>query len=282
MIQTTMTRCPKKIIYDLGANNGDDIPYYLKKADAVVAIEANPSLCHHMEKRFFSEIEHNRLIVENRVITTDDSENEVFFYIHKHNHVLSQFPKPDETTADAFERVRVQAQSILKLIQKYGDPYYIKIDIEHYDEAILRALFQHDIRPPFISAESHSIEVFSLLVSLGRYNAFKLVDGPSVPQKYKHAPITLEGRREWYSFPHHSAGPFGEDIAGDWMTANNFFRLLAYENLGWKDIHATNQVPPNLSAVPRMETYIKRKVIKRLNSLIPKPLRNKGIKLQSP
>jgi hypothetical protein len=31
-----------KIIYDLGANNGDDIPYYLLKADTVVAVEANP------------------------------------------------------------------------------------------------------------------------------------------------------------------------------------------------------------------------------------------------
>ena len=33
-----------KIIYDIGANNGDDIGYYLKKADQVIAVEANPDL----------------------------------------------------------------------------------------------------------------------------------------------------------------------------------------------------------------------------------------------
>ena len=38
------------------------------------------------------------------------------------------------------------------------------------------------------------------------------------------------------------------------MTADNFFYLLAYERLGWKDIHATNCVEPDpkLQAVPRM------------------------------
>ena len=35
----------KKIIYDLGAGDGSNIPYYLLKADTVVAVEANPRLC---------------------------------------------------------------------------------------------------------------------------------------------------------------------------------------------------------------------------------------------
>ena len=34
----------KKVIYDIGSNNGDDIPYYLMKCDKVVAVEANPLL----------------------------------------------------------------------------------------------------------------------------------------------------------------------------------------------------------------------------------------------
>jgi hypothetical protein len=41
----------KTVIYDFGANNGDDIPYYLKKAELVVAVEANPSLCQKIEER---------------------------------------------------------------------------------------------------------------------------------------------------------------------------------------------------------------------------------------
>jgi len=32
----------KKIIYDLGSGNGDNIPYYLLKSDLVIAVEAIP------------------------------------------------------------------------------------------------------------------------------------------------------------------------------------------------------------------------------------------------
>lgn len=46
----------KKIIYDVGANNGDDIEYYLKKSDLVIALEANPKLCEIIQDRFKSEI----------------------------------------------------------------------------------------------------------------------------------------------------------------------------------------------------------------------------------
>jgi hypothetical protein len=57
-----------------------------------------------------------------------------------------------------------------------------------------------------------------------------------------------EARRD---FPEHSAGPFGEDIAGRWMTRNNFFRLLSTVGLGWKDIHASRVDAPDPSYAPR-------------------------------
>lgn len=34
----------KRVIYDFGSKNGDDIPYYLEKPDLDVAVEANPIL----------------------------------------------------------------------------------------------------------------------------------------------------------------------------------------------------------------------------------------------
>jgi len=58
-----------KVIYDIGANNGDDIPYYLQKADVVVAVEANPDLCKQLRERFVESIECGRLVVENCVVT---------------------------------------------------------------------------------------------------------------------------------------------------------------------------------------------------------------------
>ena len=50
----------KKIIYDIGSNNGDDIPYYLLKSDLVIAIEANPKLCNLIEEKFKNEIKQKR------------------------------------------------------------------------------------------------------------------------------------------------------------------------------------------------------------------------------
>ena len=252
----------KKIIYDLGANNGDDIPYYLKKGDVVVAVEANPILCKQIRNRFQAQIEQGTLFVESCVLTTGETSSEVNFYVHKTNDVLSQFPPPLD--AENFEKVRLPSKSVLQLVQRYGEPHYIKIDIEHYDEAILRALFENDIVPPFISAESHSIEVFSLLVALGRYNAFKLVDGRSVSKRYLNHKILVKEKEEFYSFPYHSAGPFGEDILGEWMTAENFFRLLAFEGLGWKDIHATNVCLANAQLRPSALRFIKQALSWRL------------------
>jgi FkbM family methyltransferase len=258
----------KTIIYDFGSNNGDDIPYYLKKADVVVAVEANPLLCREIESRFPSEIANGELFVENCVLTIDDTVNEVHFYISKRNHVWSQFPRPDDSVIDDFAKILLPSKSVLSLVAKYGQPHYVKIDVEHYDQAILKALFLGNIRPPYISAESHSIEVFSILVGLGGYNAFKLVDGATVSTKYNSHQITVDKTLERYSFPQHSAGPFGEDVLGDWLAADKFFSLLAIEGLGWKDIHATNAVEPNPSAKPSPSA---RKVVELLGRYLIKP-----------
>jgi FkbM family methyltransferase len=232
-----------KIIYDLGSNNGDDIPYYLQKADKVVAVEANPVLCDEIRSRFEAEIESGKLFLENYVVTTSGSAApKVKFYISKGNHVESQFPKP--INIHDFEEVTLPSKAILDLIREYGDPHYIKIDIEHYDAEILKDLFSNGVFPPYISAESHDAMVFALMVTCARYNAFKLVEGISVSEKYMNHDISVAKGTRKYSFPHHSAGPFGDDIDGEWLSAKDFIRVLGTQGLGWKDIHATTLVKP--------------------------------------
>jgi FkbM family methyltransferase len=247
----------KKIIYDLGANNGDDIPYYLKKADLVVAVEANPSLCRQIEERFSTPIHEGRLRVENCVLVGEGDDPEVHFYLHKRHHVLGQFPQPDESVIGDYDKVSLPSQSVMQILHRYGPTYYLKIDIEHYDEVILKELFRNRVRPPFISAESASIQVFALLAGLGEYSAFKLVEGATVAKKYKDRAIVVNGSTELYSFPPHSAGPFGEDIEGEWMNADDLFNVLAARKMGWRDIHATNLAAPALSR-SQERTYMRR------------------------
>jgi FkbM family methyltransferase len=251
-----------KVIYDLGANKGDNIPYYLKKADRVVAVEANPVLADQIRARFHQSISEGRLIVHDCVLTCDKDSRVVNFYVHKTLDVKSQFPRPDADHMQQFTEVQLPSMDVLGLIDRHGKPFYIKIDIENYDQVILRELFLNDIRPEFISAESHSIQIFSLLLTLGSYVSFNIVDGPTVASKYKDAPIKTAGGEERYSFPEHSAGPFGEDIAGKWMTPDNFFRLLAFEQLGWKDVHATTAIPPDPNRRVYSANYLHKEIIR--------------------
>ena len=238
----------KKVIYDFGANNGDDVPYYLKKADVVVAVEANPALCRQIEERFGSEIRAGRVQIENCVLVPQGDSAEVSFYLHKRHHVLGQFPRPDNSVIGDYDRVLLPARSVVDIVRKHGSPYYIKVDIEGSDESILRELFRNGVRPPYISAEAQSSRVFAVLAGVGEYPAFKLVEGETVDREYRQHPIRTEQGQDAYSFPRHSAGPFGEDVKGDWMNADDLFALLAEKGLGWRDIHATNLVEPESSS----------------------------------
>jgi hypothetical protein len=74
-----------------------------------------------------------------------------------------------------------------------------------------------------------------------------------------------------YSFPYHSAGPFGEDIDGEWMSASYMIRLLAIVGLGWKDIHASRSaVPgPGLSTMNDIEFF--KRVLRALDARLIVP-----------
>ena len=231
-------------IYDLGSNNGDDLTYYLMKGLRVVAVEANPALCAHIRQIFAERLDSGQLVVINAVLTNEHHADPVTFHLHKFNHVLSQFPPPlndnpaSETYRGNYHPIQLPAVTPVDVVRAYGLPHYIKIDVETYDEAILANLFAAGIRPPYISAESHSVDVFASLVAVGGYRRFKLVDGGTVPDRYLNHVVDTPTGQSIHSFPYHSAGPFGEDIPGDWLGPNDFFYHLASQRLGWKDIHA--------------------------------------------
>ncbi len=229
----------RRVIYDIGTNNGDDLPYYLLRADLVIAVESNPALAELITQRFQAEIEQGRLVVENCVVTVDQGGEKVPFYLHRGLHVLSRFGRPPETELGHFEEVSLPSKRIVDLVRVHGNPHYVKIDVEGYDQALLAALFSEGIRPPYISAESHSVEVFATLVALGHYNAFKWVNGHTVHEVFRDVAIRTDGGEVVYSFPWHSAGPFGNDLKGSWERANTFLRTLADAGFGWSDIHAS-------------------------------------------
>lgn len=255
-----------RIIYDIGANEGMNLPYYLLKADRVVAVEANPSLARRIAEKFDKEIEDGRLALVNCVVTASPTKGEVSFYLHKYNSVLSQLKEPERS--EDFTRVMLPAISIAEIVSSYGSPWYIKLDVENLDAELLRAMFSANIVPPYVSAESHSVDVFALLVALGRYKSFKLVDGASVPAVYANHTVSTKDGPKKFSFTKHSAGPFGDDVQGSWLPAEALMRDLAFEGLGWKDIHASLNDEPDLGGRKRLRDYIWASVRSRVARII--------------
>lgn len=227
----------RKVIYDFGANDGQNIPYYLMKGDLVVAVEANPVLCERLVSRYGAEIKAGRLVVENKVLDAAGGKEKVPFFVHKHNHVLSQFPKPEHNFED-FVSMDLPASSPGDLIEKYGYPHYVKIDIENYDVEILRAVFGAGIFPEYISAECLSAEVVAVIIASGQYQSYKMVESALVSKTYKNCNIVTVSGQQKFSFLHHSAGPYGDDILGKWFTEEGILRVLGVFGFGWKDIHA--------------------------------------------
>jgi len=242
-----------RVIYDLGANNGDDIPYYLLKGDLVVAVEASPALAAGLHRRFAAEIGVGRVRIENCALTVDPDRAEVPFFLHRSNDLLSQLPPPAPDQRAQFKETVLPAAALAALVARHGAPYYVKIDLEGYDDVILQDLFRCGIFPPYISAEAHSVDVFCTLVALGGYSAFKLVEGEFVGRDYAAHPIATDDGTRVYRFPcPHSSGPFGNDVAGPWMDRALFLRYFAHVGPGWIDIHASRVDPPAAPPVRKL------------------------------
>lgn len=233
-----------KIIYDVGCNSGQNINYYLKKSDLVVAIEANPFLTSKVEKDFKDEIKSGRLIVENIAIHND--KEVVDFFVHS-NDVLSTLVQQDgipafgvATAAEDFKKIQIKSDRLSNIIKKYGYPHYLKIDIEQYDNQALEDVFMHGLCPFHISVELSNLSSVELILRQDKYSYFNIVDGASVSSYYQSTNIQTNFGEELFSFAFHSAGPFGEDIKTKWFDGKNLSESIEKAGgTGWKDFHAT-------------------------------------------
>jgi FkbM family methyltransferase len=243
----------KKIIYDLGANEGKCIPYYLLKSDLVIAVEANPQLCELLKKLYHKDILDNKLVVDNSVVTHDQSTYKNF-YVSKFGSYFSTcvperkklYFRGREVTMLDYEEKNIKSINILELFEKYGKPYYVKIDLEHYDDIILNEILNnYKNKPQYLSSECQDIKVFNLMMNSEEYNLFKYIKGSSVSKKYNRTKIKdINDLEKEYSFAVHSAGPFGNDIEGPWFNKEEFiifFSDLVAQKIapGWIDIHCS-------------------------------------------
>ncbi|MFN8346796.1 MAG: FkbM family methyltransferase [Spirosomataceae bacterium] len=203
----------KKLIYDVGLHLGYDTKFYLEKGFKVIAIEANPELINSAKKRFKSEIQSGDLILLNVAISEKDSEY-IPFYISKQRSIQSSVQKNMAERNSEVTEINVESFRLSTLFNKYGIPFYCKIDIEGYDYVALESLKSINQLPQFISAEINNIakdgrtgeeikdleelkliwlSILSKLNELG-YKKFKIVDQGTLkvlPKDIKSTSISL-------------------------------------------------------------------------------------------
>lgn len=226
----------RPLVYDVGMHNGDDSAYYLAKGFEVVGIDADASVCGACEVRFRREIAERRMTILNVGVAREAGMR--MFHLNIADHALSSFQEP-EIPDDGWEIINLPVRTLSSIILERESPFFVKIDVEHYDYLVLLDLMSHGLVPPYISAESHSLQVFCALVCMG-YEKFKLAEGYGMPNRYGHHRIgLLDGGSTPYGFTKHSSGPFGEDLPGEWMDRDAMFEMLAARGMGWFDIHAT-------------------------------------------
>jgi FkbM family methyltransferase len=259
------------LIFDVGLHQAQDTRFYLKKGFRVVAVEASPQLVDSARSEFAEEIAAGQLTIVDAAVAPEPGE----VTLH-----LNQRSEWNTINADWNDRnaalgspstdtVRVPAVRFDSLIEKYGVPYFLKIDIEGADMLCLEGLRPPDV-PQHVSIEADKVSwngirrEFEVLQALG-YRRFKVVAQHTV-RKQKPPEPAREGRYVDARFEHMCSGLFGEEAPGRWMTARQamvkyrflFLRYRLYGDRGrfrgtaigfvlrqilrgpgWYDTHAT-------------------------------------------
>lgn len=234
------------LIFDLGMHEGHDTEFYLGKGFDVVAVEANPVMAQKGRERFADAIAQGRLtIVEAAIYETPGT---IPFYV---NETVSDWSSAYTTfgarPGTDFKEIQVEAIRFRGILDRFGCPYYIKIDIEGADSLVFDDLAQFGEIPKHISAEFGPFPLMLKAYNLG-YRRFKLVNQDS--NRFSQLPNPpLEGQYCEHTFNGLMSGPFGEEAPGPWMAFEEISRTFLtivdlrnrYPHLfpnAWFDFHA--------------------------------------------
>jgi len=216
------------LIFDLGANTGGNLRYYLSKARRVVSVEANPALIPNIEKSFAAEIASGELVILNACICIDEAMDEVDFYVHHYETELSSFVVPKTNVRD-YTRISTPSISVAELVRRYGNPDFVKCDLEGYDKVLLNHLLVNNELPEYLAIENPGRDMLERLVRAGKYQSFNLVPFYNYENVYG---VAAGG----------TAGPLGSDIRSPWLSGDKVLELYASLKKSWLDVHACTEV----------------------------------------
>jgi len=129
-----------KIAFDIGANIGQTVDALLPNYDKIICFEPNPSLVTIIKDKFFN----NDKVTIEELGLSDKIETKKFNI--SNSHVVSTFSE-DWINNSIFTNVYnwdtsidVKTTTLDEVIDKYGIPYFIKIDVEGYEYEVIKGL----------------------------------------------------------------------------------------------------------------------------------------------
>jgi FkbM family methyltransferase len=226
----------ENLIYDVGMHKGEDAELYLKKGFDVVGFEADPDLVRHCRNRFAREIEQGRLVIVEGAVAEDAPSGAeratVTFYrntdVSVWGTVVQDWARRNEmmgTRSTAIEVPRVDFEASL---ERYGIPYYLKIDIEGVDTVCLRALRSFSLKPDYVSLEAEKADFTGIEAELELFGHLGYTAFQAVQQaRFADQPVpepAREGRSVPHLMPPGSSGLFGKDLPGSWLGRERLLR----------------------------------------------------------
>ncbi|AVH67818.1 FkbM family methyltransferase [Nostoc sp. 'Peltigera membranacea cyanobiont' 213] len=230
----------KNLIIDVGVHTGEDSEFYLKKGFRVIGIEANPDIYEDTKKKLGAYIETGQLILLNVAVSSQNQS--VTFYVNLDKSFWSttslDFVRRNEFFGTSSTAITVEGRTFENILQEFGIPYYLKVDIEGADILCLQALHKFETKPQFLSIESAQtswndlLAELALLKELG-YKKFKAINQKDVPKQVCPFPAK-EGEYIKHQFEYGASGIFGEETPGNWLSETEVLKVYKYVFLQYR------------------------------------------------
>jgi len=130
-----------KLVFDIGSNIGTTIEFFSQRTNKVIGFEPNPSLFKRLKQRF----ENRNVVIDPRGLSDEIGHKN--FRISNAD-TISTFSE-DWVNNSRFtggyswdEGIIVETTTLDSIIEEYGIPDYIKIDVEGYEFEVLTSLTQ--------------------------------------------------------------------------------------------------------------------------------------------
>ncbi|GHT55939.1 hypothetical protein FACS189446_7820 [Bacteroidia bacterium] len=207
---------PNDLCFDVGANMGNRTEILLQLNARVVAVEPQKKCYEYLRQKFGDKI---NLVTKG----LGDVEEEKTFYISDVS-VLSSFSKEwiDSTSKERFKAnhwdhtEQIKMTTLDKLIEQYGVPHFIKIDVEGFELEVLKGL-------------SHPINMISFEYTF-----------PEAKKQALLCIVRIEKINRNIVF-NYSIGESMKFALSEWITSEEMIKLInskKFSDSAWGDIYA--------------------------------------------